>query len=238
MIPVQVNMTVAENNQQFDLTVAAAAVPPAYDGPYNVTPSEEAQTLETASKKMTQDVSIEAVPSDYVGSSVPRRSSSNMSASGRTVTAPAGYYADSASKTVAQGSVTIPTPTFSTSYANATINDSTGAIQVQTAAYATLKPTVSAGYVSSVAQKTITATVSGTGGQVTTVPGATITPTESQQTAVATHRWTTGAIVVGAIPSDYIGSAVPRKAADDISVSGSTVTIPAGYYANPVTIQV
>lgn len=72
MIPVQVSMTAAESNQQFRMTVsqdesvemelAAAPVPPSYNGQYSVTPSEEQQTLETEGKKMLQDVSINAVP--------------------------------------------------------------------------------------------------------------------------------------------------------------------------------
>ena len=38
---------------------------PAYDGPYSVTPSAEAQTLETNGKRMTGDVVIDAIPSNY-----------------------------------------------------------------------------------------------------------------------------------------------------------------------------
>ena len=38
---------------------------PAYDGPYSVTPSAEAQTLETNGKRMTGDVTIGPIPSNY-----------------------------------------------------------------------------------------------------------------------------------------------------------------------------
>ena len=44
---------------------------PEYDGPYSVTPAEQQATLETSGKKMTGDVSVLAIPSDYVGSGVP-----------------------------------------------------------------------------------------------------------------------------------------------------------------------
>lgn len=35
---------------------------PVYDGPYEVTPSPEAQTLETAGKRMEEDTHIKAIP--------------------------------------------------------------------------------------------------------------------------------------------------------------------------------
>ena len=38
---------------------------PAYDGPYSVTPSAEAQTLETNGKRMTGDVVVDPIPSNY-----------------------------------------------------------------------------------------------------------------------------------------------------------------------------
>ena len=50
------------------------------------------------------DVTVQAIPSDYVGSAVPRKTSSDLSASGATVTAPSGYYENSASKTIANAS--------------------------------------------------------------------------------------------------------------------------------------
>lgn len=80
------------------------------------TPSETAQA-ETVAADSNYDgleqvnVSVGAIASDYVGSGVTRRSSSNMTASGATVTAPAGYYASSASKSVASGSEGTPTAT-------------------------------------------------------------------------------------------------------------------------------
>lgn len=49
------------------------------------------------------NISISAIPSNYVGSGITQRTSSSLSASGATVTAPAGYYASSASKSVSSG---------------------------------------------------------------------------------------------------------------------------------------
>lgn len=57
------------------------------------------------------DVSVAAVSSTYVGSGITRRSSTDMTASGATVTAPAGYYSSGASKAVATGTAGTPTAT-------------------------------------------------------------------------------------------------------------------------------
>lgn len=38
---------------------------PAYEGPYTVTPGASVQTLETAGKRMTADVEVGAIPSNY-----------------------------------------------------------------------------------------------------------------------------------------------------------------------------
>lgn len=57
------------------------------------------------------DVTVNAISSSYVGSGVTRRSSTDLSESGGTVTAPAGYYAESASKAVAAGTAGTPVAT-------------------------------------------------------------------------------------------------------------------------------
>lgn len=43
-------------------TVAAPGEVEAYTGPYDVTPKTEGQTLKTANKRMTDDVSVKAIP--------------------------------------------------------------------------------------------------------------------------------------------------------------------------------
>lgn len=55
------------------------------------------------------DISISAIPSNYIGSGVTQRTSSDLSASGATVTAPSGYYASNATYTVASGTAGTPT---------------------------------------------------------------------------------------------------------------------------------
>ena len=67
--------------------------------------------------------------------------------------------------------------------------------------------------------------------QLPTQAGATITPTESAQTAVAKGKFTTGAVTVSAIPSNYVGSGITQRSSTDLTVSGATVTAPSGYYS-------
>ena len=77
------------------------------------TPTESAQSA-TVQADSNYDglekvnVSVGAISSTYVGSGVPRRTSSDLSASGATVTVPSGYYESSASESVASGSVGTP----------------------------------------------------------------------------------------------------------------------------------
>ena len=60
----------------------------------------------------------------------------------------------------------------------------------------------------------------------------TVTPTESQQTITADSGYTgLGTITVNAISSTYVGSEITQRDGDDLTVSGATVSVPAGYYS-------
>lgn len=78
----------------------------------SVTPTESVQaiTADTGYDGL-QEVDVAAISSNYVGSGITRRSSSDLTASGATVTAPAGYYASQATKTVASGTAGTPSAT-------------------------------------------------------------------------------------------------------------------------------
>ena len=76
-----------------------------------VTPTESSQTIGGADYMMEGAVTVNAIPSNYVGSGIRQRSSADLTASGRTVTAPAGYYGSDATKTLASGTAGTPTAT-------------------------------------------------------------------------------------------------------------------------------
>jgi len=59
-----------------------------------------------------------------------------------------------------------------------------------------------------------------------------VTPTEEEQTLIPGAMYDAFSVIhVGAISSNYIGTAVPRKTLNDVSANGPTLTIPAGYYS-------
>lgn len=206
-----------------------------YPGPYEVEPTENTQSLITSGKILASDITVDAIPSDYVGSSIPHRSSDDLNASGDTISAPAGYYDEVASKPIAHGLAKTPDSTISV---NPSISvNSAGLITATVSKNITITPTVTPGYIDTGTSGTITENGADTK-QLTTQAGSTITPTESEQTAVAEGKFTTGDVKVGAISSTYVGSDIPRKGAADLTASGATVTAPAGYYESQATKSV
>lgn len=201
----------------------------------SVNPTESQQIIEPDSGYLLSSVTVGAISNDYVGTGIARKSSTNLTVSGDTVIAPAGYYAESASKSVASGSATTPTTSIT---ANPTISiDALGLITASVSGSQSVTPTVSAGYVSSGIAGTVSVSGSKTQ-QLTTKSATTINPTESEQTAVAANVYTLGIIKVGAISSTYIGSDIAQRDETDLTVSGATVTVPAGYYEEQETKSV
>jgi len=147
------------------------------NGSFTITPSSGKDAMEEVA--LTVDVPT-GTP----------RSSSDLTVSGATVTAPAGLYSSAASKSVASGSVTVNTPS---------INTSTGVV--------TASASVSAGYVSGTpTSKTLS---------LSTQAAKTVTPTSSSQTAVAKNKYTTGAVTVAAVPTETksmtLGASAPSS---------------------------
>ncbi len=131
-----------------------------------------------------------------VTGSIVSKSSSDLTASGATVTAPAGYYSSSASKSVASGSATAPASISGTS-----ASVSTGSNTLTLSKTVSVTPTVSAGYVSSgtAGNASVSLTAS-----VTTKAAATITPgTTNQEIAAGTYL--TGKQTIAG-DSDLIGA--------------------------------
>lgn len=190
---------------------------PAYTGSYNVTPGASVQTLATQNKRMTGNVTVQAVPGDYVGPSVPRQS--QLSTDGPEVTAAAGYYENPVSETVQSGSVTTPDTEIT---ANPAISVSAvGKVTASVSASDTVQPSVSPGWVNEAGSGDIDVTGSAEL-QLSTQEGKTVTPTTSEQTAVAAGKYTTGAVKVGPIPPEYIipaGTLEITQNGDGIDVS-------------------
>lgn len=148
-----------------------------------------------------------------VTGNIASKSSTDLTVSGATVTAPAGYYANTASKAVA--TTTHPNP-------SASIASATGVV--------TTSHTQDTGYVTG---GTTTGTLN-----LTTQAGKTVTPTESAQTAVASYRWTTGDVNVAAISSTYVGTGISQRSAVDITQNSNEITAPMGYYSQSTTYTV
>lgn len=119
----------------------------------------------------------------YTGT-ITTKSASDLTVSGSTVTAPAGYYSTQAQKSVASGSATAPASISGTS-----ASVSTGTNTLTLSKTISVTPTVSAGYVSSgtAGNSSVSLTAS-----VTTKAAATYTPSTSNQT-IAASTYLTGA---------------------------------------------
>lgn len=150
---------------------------------------------------------------DNITGTIAGKSSADLTASGSTVTVPAGYYSTQATKNVTAGTAFAPA---------VTITSSTGVV--------TGTNTFTAGYY---AASTKTSTIN-----LSTQAAKTITPTETIQRAVSSYYWTTGHISVAAISSTYVGTGITTRSAADLTANASTVTVPAGYYSSQVTKDV
>lgn len=129
--------------------------------------------------------------------SVNTRSSSDLTASGATVTAPAGYYASSASKSVASGSATVNASLNLSSDMSVEVSNQTGMVYASVSGTKSVTPTVSAGYVSSgtAGEVAVTGSISH---QLTTQAAQTIHPSTSDQT-IASGRYLTGTQTIKAV---------------------------------------
>lgn len=99
-----INISTNGSHDVTDYETAVVAVPasaPNLQTKTNISPTESSQTITPdAGYDGLDSVQINAIPSSYVGSGVTRRSSSDLSISGPTVTAPAGYYSSAATLSV------------------------------------------------------------------------------------------------------------------------------------------
>ena len=135
-------------------------------------------TLDSGAKMLSGNTAY-ADGTKYTGS-IATKTGSDISASGDTVTVPAGYYASQQTKAVSAGSATAPATISGTS-----ASLSTGTNTLTLSKTVSVTPTVSAGYVSSgtAGNSSVSLTAS-----VTTKAAATITPgTSNQEIAAGTY---------------------------------------------------
>lgn len=187
--PTKSQQIVSGEYDEFLTSVTVEPIPDKYQDVSGVTA--------TASDVLSGKKFVNASGTTVTGS-IATKTSSNLTASGATVTVPAGYYASQATKSVASGSAKTPATTITK---NPTISvSSSGEITATVSEFQDVVPTVSPGYVSKGIAGTITVSGSATK-QLTTQAAKTITPTTSEQTAVTSGVYTTGAVKVAAIPS-------------------------------------
>ena len=239
------NKAITANGTDIDVTeYATVSVAVPGDTPtlqtksVSYTPTESAQSATVTADQGYDgldevNISVGAISSSYVGSAIDRRDSADLSASGATVTAPAGYYESAATKSVASGSATTPATTI-TANPSISVNSSTGVITATASALESVTPTVSAGYVSIGTAGTVTVSGSATE-SLSTQAAQTITPTSTAQT-IAAGKYLTGAQTVEAVVCENLTAAnivsgVTVKvgtATDDDSVASVTGTASGG----------
>lgn len=169
--------------------------------------------ISTASSSITFTKTISVTPnvtsSGYISSgtagnstvslsaNITPRSSSSLTTNGATVTAPAGYYASAATKAIAAGSAITPTTTIQIN-PTISVNNTNGKITASVSTSSPITPTVTAGYIDSGTSGTVSVTGSHST-NLSTVAASTVYPSTAQQTAVASGKFTTGAVVVAPV---------------------------------------
>lgn len=153
-------------------------------------------TLDSGGKMLSGNTAY-ANGTKYTGT-IATKSGSDLTASGATVTVPAGYYASQATKSVSNGSATAPATISGTS-----ASVSTGTNTLTLSKTISVTPSVTAGYISSgtAGNSAVSLTAS-----VTTKGAATITPSTSNQT-IASGTYLTGTQTISG-DANLVGSSI------------------------------
>ena len=166
-------------------------------------------TLNSGNKMLSGNTAYGAGGTKYTGS-IASKTGTDITASGDTVTVPAGYYSSQQTKAVASGSATAPASISGTS---ATVSTGTNTLTLSKTISVT--PTVSAGYVSSgtAGNSSVSLTAS-----VTTKGATTYTPGTSDQT-IASGTYLTGAQTISG-DADLVASNI-KSGVTIFGVAGS-----------------
>ena len=172
------------------------------------TPTESEQTFNASGIDGYKPVTVGAISSTYVGSGIDRRDDTDLTASGATVSVPAGYYSADASKAITSGSAI---PAASISGTSATLTTGTNTLTLSKTISNT--PQVSAGYISSgTAGNTavsLTASVNTRSSSDLTASGATVTApagyyASSASKAISNASWGTSSTTITKEDDMYI----------------------------------
>ena len=186
-----------------------------------------------------------AISSSYVGSGVTRRSSTDLTASGDTVTVPSGYYENNASKAVSAGSAGTPTATKGTVSNHAvsitpSVTNTTGYITGSTKT-GTAVSVAASELVSGSETKTENGTydVTNLASLVVNVAGSTdvktgtLTVASNVNTSTSTQITTTTAI--GFTPKCFLFYRSDRSATNYHVNQASFITLGSSYYVRTMT---
>ena len=154
-------------------------------------------TLDSAGKMLNGVKARGADGTMYTGN-IPSKSSSDLTASGDTVSVPAGHYASNASKAVAAGSVTAPGTISGT---EATVTPGTNKLTLSKTVSVTPNVTA-AGYVSEGTAGNASVSLTA---DVTTKAAETYHPSSSDQT-VAASQYLTGAQTIKAVTTSGLSA--------------------------------
>ena len=149
--------------------------------------------------------------------SIATKTSSNLTVSGDTVTAPAGYYATNASKSVASGSATTPATTI-TANPSLSVAPSTGIVTGSVSGSKSITPTVSAGYVTAGTAGTVSVSGSNTLQLDTTSVSQGTTSVSGGSATRGVATWGTGWIQSGSMDAaSFANTGTSGKTYVDIS---------------------
>ena len=214
------------------VTVSVSGNAPNLQAKTNIDPTESTQTIQPDNGyDGLSSVQINAISSSYVGTGITRRSSTDLTASGATVTVPAGYYSSQATKSVT--TMTLPTSASSSATSGYTSKATIG--RSTSNQYINIPP----GYNSAGGYYTISAVPNGTvtapssiSGSTATVSTGTNTLTLTKTVSVTPNVTTTGYISSGTAGNASVSltANVTTKAAATITPTKSAQTIASGTY--------